>query len=142
MISSELSSLVKRNMIPCRRKYNQALPKLWTTAYILKTHSSSKDDSSINKRSPPHTLEGEELDHPKNNEDEAKHRAENSQLTSDASEEDNEGVIKLQLPNEPLQSDEAVPKIWRYFYILFNHPLQFDLHRSQDEKIQKKNIPM
>ena len=100
MISSELSSLVKRNMIPCRRKYNQALPKLWTTAYILKTHSSSKDDSSINKRSPPHTLEGEELDHQKKKEDETEA---NSQLTSDASEEDNEGVIKLQLPNEPLQ---------------------------------------
>ena len=29
------SSLVKRSMIPCRRKYNQALPKLWTIAIIL-----------------------------------------------------------------------------------------------------------
>ena len=91
------------------------------------------------KRSPPHTLEGEELDHPKNNEDEAKHKTENSQLTSDASEEDNEGVIKLQLPNEPLQSDEAVPKILRYFYNLFNRPLRYDLHRNQDEEFQKKN---
>ena len=81
------------------------------------------------------------MDHPKNNEDEAKHRAENSQLTSDASEEDNEGVIKLQLPNEPLQSDEAVPKILRYFYNLFNRPLRYNLHRNQDEEFQKKNHP-
>ena len=81
------------------------------------------------------------MDHPKNNEDEAKHRAENSQLTSDASEEDNEGVIKLQLPNEPLQSDEAVPKILRYFFNLFNRPLRYNLHRNQDEEFQKKNHP-
>ena len=84
------------------------------------------------KRPPPHTLEGEELDHPKNNEDKAEHKAENSQLTLEASEEDNEGVIKVNLPNEPLQSDEAVPKIFRYFYNLFNRPLRYDLHRNQD----------
>ena len=29
----------------------------------------------------------------------------------------------------------------RYFYNLFNLPLQYDLHRNQDEEIQKKNHP-
>ena len=90
------------------------------------------------KRSPPHTLEGEELDHQKKKEDETEA---NSQLKSDASVEDHEDVIKVDLPNEPLQSDEAVPKILRYFYNLFNRPLRYDLHRNQDEEFQKKNHP-
>ena len=94
------------------------------------------------KRLPPHTLEGEELDYPKNSEDEAKHKTENSSLTSNAGLEDKKAFIKLQLPNEPLQSDEAVPKILRYFYNLFNRPLRYDLHRNQDEEFQKKNHPL
>ena len=93
------------------------------------------------KRSPPHTLEGEELDHTKNKEDETKHKTENSSLPSNANFEDKEAVTKLGLPNEPLHPDETVSKSLGYFYILFNHLLQCDLHRNQDEENQKKNRP-
>ena len=88
------------------------------------------------KRSPPHTLEGEELDHQKKKEDETKA---SSPLTSNASVEDKEYVIKVDLPNDPLHSDEVESKSWKYFSILFNHPLQCNPHPNQDEEIQKKN---
>ena len=65
------------------------------------------------KRSPPYILEGEELDHQKKTEDETK---ESFPLTSNASVEDKENIIKVDLPNEPLHSDEAESKSLRYFY--------------------------
>ena len=51
------------------------------------------------KRSPPHTLESEELDHQKKKEGETEA---NSQLKSDVSVEDHEDVIKVDIPNDPL----------------------------------------
>ena len=92
------------------------------------------------ERSPPHTLEGEELDYQKKK-DETRHKTENSSLTSNVNLEDKEAVSKLGLPNEPSHPDETVSKSLGYFYILFNHLLQCDLHRSQNEVIQKKNHP-
>ena len=103
---------------------------------VAETHNSSKNILlSIMKRSPPHTLEGEELDHQKKNEDETK---ESCPSTSIASVEEEEDVKEVDLPNERLHSDEAESKTLRYFYTLFNHPLQCDPHPNQDEEIQKK----
>ena len=68
------------------------------------------------KRSPPHTLEGEELVLQKKIEDKTK---ESSLLTSSASVDDSEDVMKVDLPNDSLHSDEAESKI-----LIFNRPLQ------------------